>query len=255
MSEDRPSQKANRKRAWWRFARESLYFLGLFLLFCGPVTLAVGLFMERDAILFETDGVETDGTVTSKSRQVRVGRGSSRTYLVDYRYEVGDRTYEAKGAVPFSFWNSAREGTKVPIVYLESDPSRSETKFPRAVGDHVAGIAVLAGGGVLLLLGGILAWTGRRGINRRMRTLLEGEPRPAQVTQFLSEYGVVVYRYRDSAGQVHDDRRIVAPQGINGARSPGDRFTVYVDPRHPKRHEIDIEGLRRANDDPTPELA
>ena len=53
----------------------------------------------------------------------------------------------------------------------------------------------------------------------------------------------MVYQYWDANGDEHEGRE-QAPRGIQGARNVGDQFLVLVDPTNPKRHEIDMLGVR-----------
>lgn len=230
---------------WWHFAfRQQLVFLGMFVTFCGPMMGVVVFAIGQNEAQFEKEGASVDGTVISKSQLTKVGKSGGTSYKVSYRYRTADgREFEGEGFIPFKHWDGLTEGGTLSVRYLASDMSRSEPNYPARLRTPTMTYVGFGIAGVLALLGLILLLTSLRTISRRVLLLRTGQRTNAWIKQVIPEAGVLVYQYWDDNGDEHEGRE-QAPRGIQGAMNIGDQFLVLVDPANPKRHEIDMLGVR-----------
>ncbi|MEL6178142.1 MAG: DUF3592 domain-containing protein [Myxococcota bacterium] len=134
----------------------------LSLLLFGLVFLGVGVGLLWHESRYSSEGVTTDATVNIK-RTSTSSRSGSRTdsiqYQVTYSFtldEPADKPAEiyGEGAVSFETWNALRQGDKVPIIYLRSDPT---TNRPVEDGGALFPWIFAVVGGVLSMAGAGLA--------------------------------------------------------------------------------------------------
>jgi Protein of unknown function (DUF3592) len=227
---------------WFRYAlRHSLLPVLLLLLIGTSIGTVIIYSLLKTNFQFRREGVEAEATVLDKSR-TRAKKSWNNKVVYQFTGPDGN-VIEAEDAIPDGPWAGLKKGSRMPILYLRSDPSKSRANFVSSEDRIQMGtIGIIAGCAVagLALLGVLFSM---RGLSKRIRLVRTGERTLATVKEFLAEYGVVVYEYRDDAGQPHEGRE-QAPRGICGAKDPGETFVVLYDPRKPQRHEIDRYSLR-----------
>ena len=182
-------------------------FVAFGLLF-GAVGVMVGLQEHR----FATEGVVAEGRVLDKRiEHERDHRGNDSTrYVVTYRFTAssGERV-DGRAFFAADAWQALYRDDPVLVRYL---PDRPGTNRPADHDDVAYACALLGGGAVFTLIGGLLlGWSVRRW-RRRRRLLREGvavtarvlgvEPTPYRVGR--ERQWRVRYRYTDGAGVSHD---------------------------------------------------
>lgn len=96
-----------------------------------------------------SSGIETTGEVTNKTESHR--KGSSRSYSVSYSFPTtGDPYTRGMQAVTREYYDSIAEGDQVPVRYLPSDPTVSETEFGSPVSHQQLALFIAA---ALILIG------------------------------------------------------------------------------------------------------
>ncbi len=233
---------AGSKRLWFRYAlRHWLLPQSLLLLIGGLIMGAIFFALQRDEFRFQREGVEAEGTVLAKSR---MRAKKSWTNKVVYQYtDPSGKAHQSQDTIPEIPWTGLNKGSRLPILYLTSDPAKSRTNYV-STGQRVLLGYIGVGAGAALAGIGLLAFLfSLRSVSKQVWVVRSGRRTLATVKEFLAEYSVVVYEFRDTAGQAHEGRE-QAPRGINGARNPGDKLVVLYDPQRPNRHEIDRYAVR-----------
>jgi Protein of unknown function (DUF3592) len=107
--------------SWW--TRSILFVIGTLLL----AVAGSNLYEERR---FTSEALTASGTVvrkevrTTTSRRRATGtRTRTQHYDVEYRFAVGDKTFEGQGAISEDAWRQLREGDSIAVLYLPNDPA------------------------------------------------------------------------------------------------------------------------------------
>lgn len=111
---------------------------------------------------FLVQGEVMEGTVTGTTSELsRTGKGSQRSYHIQYNYAVGGREYGGQSPVGRLAYLSKSRGDRLSVCYLPSRPRRSRYGGRREILMDLA----IFGGFVLVVVGGGLL-TVYRGLSR-----------------------------------------------------------------------------------------
>jgi hypothetical protein len=214
--------------------------MGTFLLLMGSVFFVVGVQEWQKEHTFRSQGLTAHGIVVEKSLvKAKRGENSATRYVLAYRFTTQEgEERDGTADVPVEEWERVEQGHTIPVTYVPGVPDAN-----RAQGHNewIAALVFLCIGGVLVLLGGGLAFSDARALVRAMRlsrhglvahaTVLRVGPTGTtinRVTQWR-----ILYRYRDHVGRTHDGSSYLMPPEEAASWKAGDTGTVRFDRARP----------------------
>jgi hypothetical protein len=98
-------------------------WIGLIIFFLGISATVIGFIMEsRTSALLES-GVQGQGTITYKSTKTETSsRGAHQVYYM-LNLQIDDKDVTVSSSVSKTEWEALKEGDKVRLLYLPTDPS------------------------------------------------------------------------------------------------------------------------------------
>jgi len=182
----------------------------------------------RNARWLERNGVETTGKIIGR----RVRSGKSKTYIVNYQYDVGGVIIQNSAGVDRGEYEVMTEGTTVPVTYYPLDPmiskprSRSEISAMRILTPLLA-----VGGGIIALVGLMtLLMAYAQGQTAAMAT--HGVAVLARTTKV--DHFAARYSYETNRGVI-DAKSSFGKQRPAPMPVAGETYIVLYDPDHPRR--------------------
>lgn len=133
----------------------SSILMAIGLVFCG-----IGYWIGLSGQELEANGIETTASILNKKMVKRRSSSSkaggnkirkrSTRYLVRYQFKTGDGRFRDRKSVSRDFFDKVKFGDKVPVRYLEADPSQNEIEL----GTYNSNSWIAGGiGAALVLLG------------------------------------------------------------------------------------------------------
>jgi hypothetical protein len=147
------------KRNFWRAASGEFWvWFGTTWFVVGAIFLSIGLALIVGEWRYQSDGVTSEGLVTSKEQ-----RGED--YGIDYRFDTPHGRVDGSSQVPLETWNKLQVNGPVVVVYRAHNPSAN-----RAQGhDNWVLIAIFTPLGAFFFgMGAILLVKSLRDLRKRM---------------------------------------------------------------------------------------
>jgi hypothetical protein len=196
----------------------------------GSLVLAAFLWNQSQDQAAERDRLEREG-VTAEATLTRVWRtgGKDSTHRISYTFDAGGQSVEGSSRVPREIWRSLKEGDRIPIRYLPTDPSNNHpAAWPTNVTPEWVVIFVPVS---FISVTGLLAWM----LRKQWRLLAEGRPAPGVVTKSrqVKNQKILHYQFRTIDGAIH--------KGRSNARQlmrAGEPVCVLYDPENPRSSQV-----------------
>lgn len=187
-----------------RVIRRTRAYLPIVVLTVAVILLGISATKARQAHLLETEGVTGEATVVRKERRVsRDSDGNETVRLyVSYRFTpAAGATISKRLRVGSRFYNSVREGQRIPVRYVPDRPSVHEIDIGGTRRD--AENMLMMGGAALAGAGGLAVWIAKSWMPL-FRAIFRGSERPARVVGHIQKpsrrketggrYGKIVWR-------------------------------------------------------------
>jgi len=183
----------------------------------------------RDATTLQREGVETTGSVISRS----VRSGKSKSYLVTYRYTAGGIVVQNTANVGRREYERMVEGSATPVTYAASRPTISRPRSRANLGGPLRALAPMLGVGL-----GMIALSA-------FMTILMAYA--ARQTDLIATRGVAVLGRITKVGHAGAHYSYDTSQGVIDAKASwgkqkpaplpveGETHVVLYDPDNPRR--------------------
>jgi hypothetical protein len=228
----------NGQPGFWRLAFRQFWLLfGSVWLLVGGVFLVVGGVFLLKEHRYRNEGVVIQAEVVDKFR--RSGGNSGTRYAVQYQFTTPQgQILDGDGNVRFSVWDSLKEGDRVAVEFLRSDPESN-----RLQGDTnwLPALVFSSIGVVFAPIGGFLVGRSVFKVRRSMRLMREGVRVEATVVSVAASnvtinderQWLIRYAFRDHFGQTREAESDYMSPAEAARWKAGDTGVVRYDQSHP----------------------